>query len=384
MKKLTTLALTLSVLMLFGANAYAAIGWAGNVYPNSGDNIAPTGDISVYAQVYKDLCTDGAGACADLSAQMFYQSDTMGAQVALPMVYLGEVGSNDEYTANIPQADILGATYVDVTVIFSDASDGSTFEITGDQNGTPPLLRYNITNTLPNDVDVTFSVCMSGTPTVGDVCVIGSAAEIGAWGTGVNMVNVGGELWEVTVTFPQGAAPGFEYKFKKDGCADWEGVGNRAVLLPTDGTTAVTLATDSYNNAPIACGLGSNLEEDKIVCLQVCMAGVPSAGGVCAVGSIPELDNWGVGTAMTHLGADLWQVCLTFPAGMPIPLSVEYKFKKDDCGTWESVGNRTFVVDNTSPAEQTIFNTWDDGTGVCQPVATEETSFGSVKAHFQN
>jgi hypothetical protein len=38
-----------------------------------------------------------------------------------------------------------------------------------------------------------------------------------------------------------GGNPSFEYKYKKDGCTDWEWVGNRAVTLPTDGSSGSIL-----------------------------------------------------------------------------------------------------------------------------------------------
>ena len=59
---------------------------------------------------------------------------------SVPMSFLGDNGvSNDEYTAQVPQAALAGAAWVDVTVVFDDASDGSQYEIQGDQAGNPLL-----------------------------------------------------------------------------------------------------------------------------------------------------------------------------------------------------------------------------------------------------
>jgi hypothetical protein len=215
-----------------------------------------------------------------------------------------------------------------------------------------------VTNVLPVDVNVTFKLCMSGEPTSGAPCVIGSAPEIGSWGSGVMMTSLGGDLYEVVVTFLAGHNPYFEYKFKKDGCSNWEGASNRIVTLPTDGTTSVVLGIDSWNNLPIGCGVGEVLVGERTVCLQVCLDGVDNTGGVCAIGSVPQLSNWGAGVPAVQVGPGLYQTCIVFPAGMAIPLVVEYKFKKDDCGTWESVGNRSFVVDNAMPSEQTLTSNW--------------------------
>lgn len=382
MKRLLTITLALTIVLGAGS-ALATLDWAGNVFPNDGAAVVPTGNVTVYAQVYKAGATDPAGQAADITAELQYTTD-IAATVAVAMGYLGDVGSNDEYSADIPQSALVGASWVDVTVVFTDETDSSQLEVLQDQNGNPPPFRYNVSQVLPNDVDVTFTLCMSGTPTAGDPCVIGSAAEIGTWGTGVNMTSLGGDLYEVTVTFAAGGNPNFEYKYRKDACVDWESVGNRAVTLPTDGTTSVTLPPDSFNNQPIGCGLGTTLEEDKTVCFQLCMEGVDNVGDVCVIGNDPMLTNWTSGVVMNHVAGDLYEVCLTWAAGTPIDINLEYKFKKDDCGTWESVGNRMLTINNDSPASQTLFHTWDNGPGTCQPVPTDQESFGKMKSRFGN
>ena len=66
-----------------------------------------------------------------------------------------------------PAAGDDGAGYVDVTVVFDDLADGTQFEITGDQQGNPPPLRYTVVEVTPVDIDVTFTVCLSGAATTG-------------------------------------------------------------------------------------------------------------------------------------------------------------------------------------------------------------------------
>lgn len=381
MKKMLMLATVMLALGVAGS-ALAVIDWAGEVWPTDGHAVVPTGPVDVYAQVYKSGVTDPGGQGADISAMLYYTTD-IAAQVSVPMTYLNDTGANDQYTAQVPQAALAGASWVDVTVIFTDATDATDFEVLADQNSNPPPFRYNVSNVLPNDVTVHFTLCMSGTATTGDPCVIGSAPEIGSWGTGVNMTNVGGELYEVAVLFAAGGNPNFEYKFKKDACATWEGTGNRAVALPTDGTTDVVLAADSWEFSPIQCGMGTTLEQDKVVCFQVCMAGVDNTGGVCVIGGIPELGGWVTGVPMVQIATDLYQECLVFPAGTAIPLNVEFKFKKDDCATWENGANQTVTIDNTLPAETTLSHVWDGGPGGCNPVATENTNWGSLKSLYR-
>ncbi len=347
------------MLALGAGQALAVIGWAGNVWPNNGANVVPTGPVDVYAQCWKDGVTSPPGQGPGIEAFCDMAADG-GASTTVAMAYNGDVGNNDEYRVQIPQAMLVGATYVEVHVRFHDLEDDTWYVDVRDQANNPPPQRYNVTDVLPVNVNVTFTMCMSGEPTSGDPCVIGSAPEIGAWNNGVAMTAIGAELYQVTVTFLAGGNPSFEYKYKKDACNTWEGGGNRAVLLPTDGTTAVVLAPDSYNYQPIGCGLGAALDADRTVCLQVCLDGIDHSGGVCAIGSAPQLSEWGAGVPALPVGLNLYQTCIVFPAGTPIPLTVEYKFKKDDCQTWESVGNRSFVVDNAMPAEQTLTSNWDE------------------------
>ena len=364
----------------FTADAQAAIGWAGNVWPLHGSLQVPTGPVTVYAQAWKGGTTDSPGQGADIAATLYYKTDLVGTETSVSMVYNGDVGNNDEYKADVPQSALAGCAWVEVRVVFTDLTDNSTYTDVKDQQGQGPPQRYNITNVLPNNVDVKFTMCMSGTPTNGAPCVIGGAAPIGNWGTGVTMTNVSGELWTVTVTFPAGSNPAFDYKYKSDGCTNWESVNNRSVVLPTNGTTLVNLAPDSFNNAPLGCNLAP-LNADKHVCFELCMAGVQAAP-VCVIGSGPELTNWGAGVAMTQIGTDLYQACVTYLAGSPIQ-NVEFKYKKDGCSTWESVSNRTLTIDNSSPASQTISNTWENGPGSCAPVGAQRSTWGKLKSLYR-
>ncbi len=382
MKKMIMLASAVMLLCMAG-NALAVIGWAGNVWPNSGAIVTPVNPVDVYAQVWKDGVTDLAGQGVDISADMAITND-LGGSVVVPMTFLGDNGANDEYTTQIPTSMLLGAAWVEVDITFHDLSDATDYTGLLDQASNAAPQHYDVTNVLPNDIDVSFSICMSGEPTTGDVCVIGSAPEIGAWGTGVNLVNTGGDMWEGVVTFLAGSNPYFEYKFKKDGCSNWEGVANRPVTLPTDGTTAVVLDIQSWNELPMGCGMETFLTEDKVVCIQVCLGeGVTTDGGVCVTGSLAELTTWGDGMPMVQLGPNLYQACLVFTAGTPIPVNFEFKFKKDACQTWESVGNRLFTVDNSVLPETDLVYGWDDGTITCGVVETEDSNWGSVKSMFR-
>jgi hypothetical protein len=338
--------------------------------------------VTVYAQVWKGGTTDAPGQGAGITAELRYTTDIAAQQTAV-MAYNTDVGNNDEYYGDVPQAALVGAAWVDVTVVFTDVTDNTTFEVLGDQSNNPPPLRYNVVNVTPNAIDVKFTLCMSGTATSGAPCVIGSQTPIGNWGTGVTMNNVSGDLWDVTVNFPAGSNPYFEYKYKKDGCTDWEFVGNRSYSLPTDGTTSVVLAADSWNNSPIGCGLGAVLAEDKVLCLRVCMSGVTYGTPLCVTGSIAQLGNWATDVTLGNIGPDLFQACVAVPAGTPVPLNVEYKFKKDACGTWEGTANRVVVVDNSLSPTTTLLSTWEDGPGICDTVGLDSAPWSSVKSLFR-
>ncbi|MCP4573489.1 MAG: hypothetical protein GY838_14120 [bacterium] len=381
MRKLLTL--TFIALMLAAGNALAVIDWAGQAYPNDGAAVVPTGDQFVVAQVFKGGVTDAAGQGADITATLFYTTD-IAAEASVAMTYNVDAGaSNDEYIGFIPQTALVGATTVAVTVVFEDLTDSSTYEIAGDQMSNPPPLTYNIVDVTPNDIDVTFTICMEGVATAGPVCVVGNHAAIGNWSAGAMMTNTYGDVWEATVTFPAGTNPAIEYKFRKDVCTTWEGTANRALLLPTDGTTEMDLLPDTWEFAPLGCGFGNVLTEDKVVCIQVCMTGVDSNGSICVTGGHDLLTNWGTGVQMAPIGGGLYQACLIFPAGSAYPITAEYKFRKDGCDTWEGTANRAFTVEETSVVEQTLTSAWEDGPGACVPVPSETHSWGSVKGMYR-
>ena len=125
MRKLIMWTLTVALLVTAG-QALAVIDWAGNAYPNNGAEITAMNDQFVVAQVYKGGITPGEGAGADITAMLYYTTD-IAAQTSVAMAYNTEVGDNDEYIGFVPQAALMGAAWVDVTVVFTDLSDDTTF-----------------------------------------------------------------------------------------------------------------------------------------------------------------------------------------------------------------------------------------------------------------
>lgn len=372
----------IAVAMLAAGPSLATIGWAGNAWPNAGSPQVPTGPFSVYVQVWKGGVTDSPGQGANIAVQMNITNNISGS-ASVAMTYLGDVGNNDEYTAQVGQALLLGASTVTVDFVVTDLTDNTTYAPVRDQANNPAPLTYPVTNVLPNDVEAYFVVCMSGEPTSGPPCLIGSVPALGSWVTGVPMIQVGPELYYASVVFPAGSNPYFEYKYQKDGCSSWESGPNRSFTLPTIGTTVLSLPQDSWNNLPMGCNSGEVLTGDKEVCFQVCVDAVGTTGGVCVIGNIGDLTNWTTGVPMTEISAGLYQACLVFAAGRAMPINVEYKFKKDGCSTWESVPNRAFTVDNALAASTTFTSNWDDGSGACAPVGTTAQSWGALKSLFR-
>jgi hypothetical protein len=264
------------LLILTAGTATATIDWAGNLWPVQGTFFSPDNPLDLYAQVYKAGVTDSPGQGADITAVLYYTTD-IAPQASLAMSYNTDVGNNDEYTGQIPQTALQGAAWVDVTVIFTDQSDGTDYEIAGDQGGNPPPVRYLVEDQNPD-----------------------------------------------------------------------------------------------------------LLEEDKEVCFQVCMIGIENSGDVCVTGSLPQLTEWGTGVVMVEVGTGLYQACIVVPAGTPLPIDYLYKFRKDDCTTWESSANRSGSLDNNSPPSQTYADMWDGfGLGPCEPVGAEEATWGNLKGMYR-
>jgi hypothetical protein len=244
--------------------------------------------------------------------------------------------------------------------------------------------------TVPNDVTATFIVCLEGTGTTGDVCITGNNTALTDWGNGVTMTNTEGDIWTVDVVFPAGTPAAVEYKYRRNACEDWENDPNRQLTLPTDGTDAITVDPESFNRvAPIGCGFSAPLDQDVTVCFQVCLEGVAYMGDNCVIGNIPALGEWGTGLTMRQVGPDLFQRCLTFPAGTLVPMEIQYKFQKDNCTEWESVGggpfdNRMLTLTASSPVAQTIRSPWSDGPSTCTAVANDQQSWSTLKSNFRD
>ncbi|MBN1885777.1 MAG: hypothetical protein JW876_09690 [Candidatus Krumholzibacteriota bacterium] len=270
MKRLCTLLLAFAVLASYAGVANATFGWAGSIWPVNDATVTDGGDIGVYFQIWKETVTDQAGQGAGIGATLYYGPNG-GPYTPVEMVYNTDVGSNDEYTAVIPQAALVGQTEIWFYCEGYDSTDASVYTGAKDQNDNDPPFKLNITAVLQQDVTVYFRLCFppEGDPEYiadpGDVCVTGDATALSAWGSGVLMARPcpvhSARYYEAAVVFPAGSNPAIQYKYRANGCADWEWVGNRATTIDDTASSWIVPWVDHWNNyagddCPL-CGIGT-------------------------------------------------------------------------------------------------------------------------------
>lgn len=392
MKRLIAVSVCTFLLCLAGT-AMAAVDWVGEVWPNYFTSQPNHTDMVVYIQVYKAGVTDAPGQGAGISAEFDWVGESNGGVCSpgfVAMTYNGDVGNNDEYMGVIAQEDFAGCSVVFILDFdIFDHSDGRLYPGPfPDQNGVNSVGIYPVMRVLQNEVDVTFTLCMSGEPHDGAPFLVGNAPVLGDWcdgGSPVQMTGLGGDLYETTVTFPVGTNPELSYKYQMAACAQEEISGVRSATLPIDGTTTVSLYGDSWNDLPLGCGLQDYLDADRVIHFYACLDGVENSGDVCIHGNVPELGGeFGDPVPMYYAGDELWTCAQVFPEGLPVPVTLEFRFVKDDCGTWETTQPHEFVLDNSVSNQPVgVHHNWQNLPGACNPVATETTSWGSLKSIYR-
>ena len=269
MKKVLTFIFAAAILMTLSGASMAAVGWTGDVWPVHETTVSEGSDVGVYVQIWKGGYTDAAGQGDSLSAMLYYGPNG-GPYTAVAMGYLGDVGNNDEYTANIPAAAIEGLSEIWFYTEVYDSTDASTAQ-GQDQNSNDPPFKLNITPALGQDVMVYFRICLPPDgdpeydPTPGGVCVTGSTTELTNWGGGVAMVQpcpgASPLYYEVGILFSAGGNPAIEWKYRKNDCANWESVANRTDFIDDTGPVYIIPWVDHWNNyvgddCPL-CGIGT-------------------------------------------------------------------------------------------------------------------------------
>ena len=144
----------------------------------------------------------------------------------------------------------------------------------------------------------------------------------------------------------------------------------------------------NLNNPNFFLPITAVTAQDVTVRFHLCLtAGVTTTGDVCVTGGHPALTDWGSGVVMVQscpsLSPNLYQVDVLFAAGSN-PY-VEYKYRKDDCVTWESDPNHSFTIDDSGPTQDLWVDGWEFNTPDCPdcPTATEPVQWGTIKALYR-
>ncbi|MFH1501519.1 MAG: carbohydrate-binding module family 20 domain-containing protein [Candidatus Eisenbacteria bacterium] len=193
------------------------------------------------------------------------------------------------------------------------------------------------------------------------------------------------DVWEYSAIIPAGNYQG-KVTLNKNWDQDTQ-MGGGNVSFSSDGVATTTFTYDMSNNTTT---VSSQLvtAQDVTVTFTLCLTnGIDSFFDVCVTGGHPALTSWGAGVLMSQpcpiVSPKLYTVDVMFPAGSD-PF-VEYKYKKDDCATWESTGNHTFNIDDSAPFQDLWVDGWEYGTPDCPDCASsvEDASWGIIKGLYR-
>lgn len=251
MKSIKYLLLCMMLVAMGASTAQAAIGWAGQIWPTSGQVRLPNQNIGVYVQVWKGGVTDAPGPGAGISASLFYKRASEGTYTSVPMAFNVQIGANDEWWADIPSAALNGGEDELFYVEIYDAEDNTTYAAAQDQAGNNPPFVLHIQPGTSQDVAVTFRVdmnCVNPASFAGGVFVTG---DFLGWSTcnpngALNDVDNDG-IWEGVFVFVGGSNTNVQYKFQRNdgtGCY-WECGGNRTFVID-DSNPTQTLDLQTY------------------------------------------------------------------------------------------------------------------------------------------
>ncbi len=159
-------------------------------------------------------------------------------------------------------------------------------------------------------------------------------------------------------------------------------------VLDTTDSTECYGQDQNFNDPNFFLPITLVTSQNVTVTFHMCITeGFSTAGDVCVTGGPPELTGWGAGVTMLQscpsLSPNLYQVGVLFPAGSN-PY-VEYKYRKDDCATWESTGNHSFIINDAAATQDLPIDGWEWNTPDCPdcPTATEPASWGTIKALYR-
>ncbi len=163
----------------------------------------------------------------------------------------------------------------------------------------------------------------------------------------------------------------------------------------TDASTYTGAQDQNSNDPPFKLNITAVLNQDVTVYFSLCLPPDghpdydPDPGTVCVTGDNDSLTNWGDGVSMNQLcpvySPQFYEVSVVFAAGSN-PY-VEYKYKKNDCVNWESGGNHSVFIDDSSPVfiipyyDHFGWYEGDDCAGCGVP--SENRSWGMIKSLYK-
>ena len=334
--------LVIVVLMLaLAGSLHAAIGWSGNIWPNSYTDHTNGLDITVYYQIWKDGVTNLPGQGDSISATIYYKTQSQTSYTSELMTFNVDIGDNDEYYGVIPNSIF----NTDDTIFFYcegyDSTD-ATYSYGTDQNGAGPFDvnnpgEYYIIAGLNQDVTVTFQVDMTLVDPVYTVSVAGS---FNGWTVGADTLSDadGDNIYSGDVLFTAGTNPYHEYKFVNG--STWEDYISNRLLHIDDSSPTMVLPPVYFNDIP---------PDEIYVTFQVDMSVqifngwfVPGADTSAVSGSMNGWTRWELSDADAD---EIYTGEYSFYGS--VSDVIEYKYRINDDFELYGLPNRSFTIDDT-------------------------------------
>ena len=342
-------------------------GWFGLNYPASA-TISTLGSQSVYAQIYINNATPGAGQAPAIQCWIGVSSDNSDPSSwaegawTLATYNAGETGNNDEYSVPLSGAALGVGThnYAARWQIGSGAYFYGGIDAGGNGNAWNATTHPSGVLTVNAAVarDVTFAVDMgvqafrgAFTPGTDAVYLVGDVTN---WTTGTAMVREGEtNVYKLTLNLEGAENATLNYKFNSSNTAVGNGgfEGDMDAGIPGDTPRVLTLGAANVPQS-LTTSTFNNQSEARKITVRVDMSIQQQAG------------NFNPSTGTVKVGGTFngWTAASLVAQGNGIyageflvdgPLSaVEYKFMNGD--TYESISNRTITVALPNLAASTL------------------------------
>ncbi len=342
----------LVMMIVLAGSLHAAIGWSGNIWPNSESEQTNGLDITVYYQIWKDGVTNLPGQGDSLCATIYYKTQYQTSYTSELMTFNVDIGDNDEYFGVIPNTIFSSGDTIFFYCEGYDSTD-ATYSYGTDQNGAGPFDvnnpgEYYIIAGLNQDVTVTFQVDMTLVDPAYTVSVAGS---FNGWTVGADTLSDadGDNIYSGDVLFTAGSNPYHEYKFVNG--STWEDNISNRVLHIDDSSPAMVLPPVYFNDI---------LPDEIDVTFQVDMSVqifngwfVPDADTSAVSGSMNNWEKWELTDAD---GDEVYTGEYSFYGS--VSDVIEYKFRINDNYELYGLPNRNFTIDDTVTTIPVVF--YDD------------------------